>query len=523
MTRLATASVCVLLCALAGTGADPTPVEKQLAVQNAIASARKHLDSQNPTEAVAVLEQAVASADGNKVFLALLREAYVSELYQLGKAPNPDAERLAQTRRRLALLGGAPPAPADAPKPVPAALTAPPTPFTPPDVNPTLVTPIPAPASIESPTGDRLLPSGDTPVSQPFPAPARTTITNAIAAFKKENFAEADRLFGTIGAAKLTPEQKTAWAYCRIKLAADRVNAPACDAGTAAAAAQSVDEALTLITDNAKLLASGRAVLKAAQAKAGSAGPVRQAGGTGAPVVAVGDAIETANFRVVCGSRDLGDTVSKAAEASRKQIFERWSGPPSGVWQPKCEIVVHATADAYAKATGKPAEMTGHATVRITNGRVTERRVDLWADTALVDNALPRELTHVVLTDLFSDKPPPKWALEGMAILAGSPEEIGRYTRTLTRCAREGEVRPLAALFDLNDFPADKITGFYCQSASVVEYLIKLKGERNFKIFLSDAQRYGTSRALERQYGIEGTPALDAAWKRACLEPTRTP
>ena len=133
----------------------------------------------------------------------------------------------------------------------------------------------------------------------------------------------------------------------------------------------------------------------------------------------------------------------------------------------------------------------------------------------------PRELTHVVLADLFADKPPPKWALEGMAILAGSPEEISRYTRTLPRCARDGELRTLAALFDLKDFPADKITGFYCQSVSVTEYLIKLNGERNFKIFLSDAQRYGSAQALKRQYGIDGPPALEAAWKRASVDQAR--
>ena len=122
--------------------------------------------------------------------------------------------------------------------------------------------------------------------------------------------------------------------------------------------------------------------------------------------------------------------------------------------------------------------MTGHATVKLTNGRATERRIDLRADDpAVLTNALPRELTHVVLADLFADKPPPKWALEGMAILAGSPEEISRYTRTLTRCARDSELRPMSALLDLKDFPADKITGFYCQSVSVTEYLIKLSGE----------------------------------------------
>jgi hypothetical protein len=488
MPRLALASVSVLFGALGAFGADPTPVEKQLAVQTAIASARKYLESQMPTEAVAALEKEVANADGSKAFLTLLREAYVSELYQLEKAPNADPERLAQTRRKLALVGGQPPKPAEAP--------APPAPL-PTDPGPSLVAPIVT-----------------APVVEVGPA---DSAADAVAAFKKGYFAEANRLFDTAGAAKLTTEQKTAWAYCRIKLAADRLNAPTCDAAAAAAAAQSVADALELITDNAKLLASGREVLKAAQAKAGNAKAV-------APVVTAGDAIETASFRVSCGNRDLGDAVAKAAEAGRKQIFERWSGPPSGAWQSKCEIVIHATADAYAKATGKPAAMTGHATVRLTNGRVTERRIDLRGDdTALVPNALPRELTHVVLADLFADKPPPKWAQEGMAILAGSPEEISRYTRTLTRCARAGEIFTLAALFDLKDFPADKITGFYCQSASVTEYLIKLNGERNFKIFLSDAQRYGTTQALKRQYGIDGTQVLETAWKRACLEPARGP
>lgn len=511
MPRLVTASVCVLFCTLLAFGSDPTPVEKQLAVQTAMASARKSLDAQMPTEAVAALEKVVANADGNKTFLALLREAYVSELHQLEKAPNPDPELLAKTRRKLVLVGGPPPKPADAPKPVPAALAAPPTPFTAPDFGPTLVTPVPAPA--EAPTGDLLPPNGNAPPT--LPAASRAPTEDAGAAFKKGNFAEADRLFTAAGSAKLTPEQKTAWAYCRIKLAADRVNATTCDPAAAAAAAQSVADALELVTDNAKLLASGREVLKAAQAKAGA---------VKAPApFAAGDAIETASFRVSSANRDLGDAVAKAAEAGRKQIFERWSGPPGGAWQPKCEIVIHATADAYARATGKPAAMTGHATVRLTAGRVTERRIDLRADEAVVANALPRELTHVVLADLFADKPPPKWAEEGMAILAGSPEEISRYTRTLARCAREAEVRTLAALFDLKDFPADKITGFYCQSASVTEYLIKLNGERNFKIFLSDAQRYGTAQALKRQYGIDGPQALEAAWKRACLDSARGP
>ena len=48
-------------------------------------------------------------------------------------------------------------------------------------------------------------------------------------------------------------------------------------------------------------------------------------------------------------------------------------------------------------------------------------------------------------------------------------------------------------------------------------FMVKLNGERNFKIFLSDAQRYGTARALQRQYGIASVQALEAAWKRASV------
>jgi len=236
-----------------------------------------------------------------------------------------------------------------------------------------------------------------------------------------------------------------------------------------------------------------------------------------------GDLLETASFRVrYSGNRELAEAVAKAAENFRKEIFERWSGPPSGSWELKCEIVVHPTAEAYTQATGRPVGSTGTAIVRLTNGRASERRIDLRADDATIaSNALPRELTHIVLADLFPDKPPPKWAEEGMAVLAGTAEEAGRYTNTLRRCARDGEWFGLAQLTELKDFPADKITGFYCESVSLTEYLIHKGGERNFTIFLRDCQRYGTAQSLKRQYGIDGPQALETAWKRSALEVSR--
>lgn len=482
------ALVCLALASVV-SAADPTPVEKQLAVQAAMAAGRKYLDAERPADAVSALEKEVANADGSKAFLDLLREAYLAELYQLEKDATKNADGIAATRRKLFLLGGSKSeAKAEPKKPEP-----PPTaPVVPPSLGPSLVP--------EVTPGE--------PAAPPMPAPQ---VEEATAAFKRGEYAAADSLFAKLGSDKLTQEQKTAWAYSRIKVSADRLNAPNCNSATAAEAARSVADALELIPNNAKLRAVGEQVLKAAQTKAGTA-----------VAVASGDAVETTSFRVRGGSRELATKVAEAAEAQRKAIFERWSGPVGGAWQPKCEIVIHATADDYAKATGQPTARTGHATVKLTNSRATERRLDLRADDAtLVANALPRELTHVVLADMFGDKPPPRWAAEGMAVLACSPEEISRYTRTLTRCARDGELRSVAALFELKDVPAEKLTGFYCQSVSVAEYLIAIKGDKHFKLFVNDVQRYGMPQALKRQYNIDGPAALEAAWKRASVEVAR--
>src|SRR5262249_13119737 len=131
------------------------------------------------------------------------------------------------------------------------------------------------------------------------------------------------------------------------------------------------------------------------------------------------DAIDTPSFRIrFKGTREVAEALAQAAEAQRKAIFERWSGPPAGPWSPRCEIVLHPTAEGYARTAGKPAQATGHAVVRLTNAAVSERTIELRADDpGAVANTLPRELTHVVLADLFPHTPPPKWAEAGMAVL----------------------------------------------------------------------------------------------------------
>jgi hypothetical protein len=328
------------------------------------------------------------------------------------------------------------------------------------------------------------------------------------ALFRAGNYREAAAWYAGVSAADatvLSKEQREAWAFSRIKLASESLGR-----SDAAECVKEVTAALALAPGSSSVQTLGESVLTLAR----RAGPVES------PVVQKSEAVESANFTVKFGAnRELAEKVAAAAEKQRAAIFERWSGPAGKDWSPRCEIVLHATADDYSRATKQPAEGTGHSAVKLAEGKVQDRRIDLRADdeSILVD-ALPRELTHVVLADLFPFTPPPKWAEEAMAVLAASPEEVGRYSRTMTTCARDGKLFTVAALLDMKDWPAaDKITGYCCGSVSLGEYLVKLKGEKHFTTFLRDCQRYGSTSALKRQYDIDSPKSLQDAWLKSAL------
>lgn len=333
--------------------------------------------------------------------------------------------------------------------------------------------------------------------------------------FKAGNYRDAATWYAGVAAADaklLTDKQREAWAFCRVKLAAEALQKPDCDT---AACAKDVAAAMELAPKNTEIQKLGQSVLALTRSRPVAPAPTSVASSAG------GESVETECFTVrFTGSREPAEQVAKQLEASRKAIFERWSGPAGGAWSPRCEVVIHASAEDYSRATNQPVERTGHATVKLAEGKVQERRIDLRADDeGILANSLPRELTHVVLADLFPYTPPPKWAEEGMAVLAGSTEEATRYTKTMVKCAREGKLFTVAALLEMKDYPAaEKFTGFCCGSVSLVEYLVKLKGEKHFTTFLRDCQRYGSASALKRQYDFENHKALQDAWLKSSIK-----
>ncbi len=346
--------------------------------------------------------------------------------------------------------------------------------------------------------------------------PAPDWIRQATAAFNRaktiepSQFLTARDLFGLAfrNKVELSTDQTAAWAYCRLKVAADKLNKSS-DASTAAEVVGEVEAALQQVPTHTALQETGRDVLAIARKRAGNR-----------PIPSARDSQTLGSFQVK-GTTDqaFADKLVKVAEAKRAEIFVRWSGPPGGGWSPVCELVIHANAAAFDEATKLPAGATGRADVKLQDGVAVFRRIDLRADDpTLFDDALPRELTTVILADLFASQAPPKWAELGMAVLAESDMEIGRYLRTLPRCDRTGELPRVENLMKATDIPAKGVTGFYVESVSLVDFLVRWHGEKTFTAFLRDSQRYGAESALKRQYGVKDYRELEDAWRANVLE-----
>jgi hypothetical protein len=318
-------------------------------------------------------------------------------------------------------------------------------------------------------------------------------------------YADAAKYFAAaFRSVEMTTEQQAAWAYCRVRMANEQLAKANGDPRLASDIISEVEEALKLAPQNEKLLATGSAIIQQAKLAGGTAKP------KATPV-----STDTSSFAI-----NGDDALRQKCEEVRRAVFERWAGNVPAAWGPKCEVVLHATGEAFTQATQKPASTRGHATVELSENKVVRRRLDLNMtgdrETLLAD-VLPRELTHMILADLFPTKPPPPWAALGMATYATSLIEQDRYRRTMIR--QKTTLIPLGQLLALLNTPADKLTEYHVESAAIVYYLVKWRGEKEFMLYLSLAGRYGQEAALKQTYGVENIPQLETAWHQAMLAP----
>jgi hypothetical protein len=207
--------------------------------------------------------------------------------------------------------------------------------------------------------------------------------------------------------------------------------------------------------------------------------------------------------------------VAAHCEQWRAKLQRYWCAEEQPAWSPKCEVVVHASGASYLAAVGAGASRTfGSSLIRFGNDKQVARRViDFRGDSPHGIAAVPHEMTHVVVADLLEGRQPPRWADEGMAILADSHEKQMLHERDLTQgLAARGAFR-IHELLTLSTYPhPSRVPAFYGQSASVAACLAKRDDPAKFVEFLRRSLDHGYDRALRDVYHLDNIAELERLW-----------
>jgi hypothetical protein len=226
---------------------------------------------------------------------------------------------------------------------------------------------------------------------------------------------------------------------------------------------------------------------------------------------------ETVNFRLWHQhSHSLAEAVLRTAERTRATQLRKWFGEIGVRWEPKCRIYLYASGEDYGAATGAPVQWGGgHTDIRTADGRVIGRSIHVYgSQTFVLKGVVPHEVTHAVLAGRLGNGRVPRWADEGMAILAEAPAHIAMHLRFLPRWHADDALYPTRTLVEMRDYPEPHALGvFYAQSVSLVEFLTRQKGAERFAAFVRDGERNGYAAALHKHYGWNFAE-LDRRWRQ---------
>jgi len=509
--------------------------QKILAVQKALLEGQDHFKKGNYQAAVFILEAQISSIDGNKEYLQLLHNAYQGHIRDLqAKGLN---DEISKYEKRLQIL--------DSNMAQGAKNLAPPTPPVPASVASPAISLASAISKLAAPTKVTEQPkiAQDTPKvrgkiedaneDNPFSFTntqryhdARLRLDQAEKEFAGKNFRLASKLYEEAYRLepKVMPQSVERWAYCRLYSVVEAMN----QRQNAKLDPQWENEIRVSLSMAPQLQSFGNSLLQNIDLRKQEIGAINPQQ-TNTPVVEVKHTgpyqgnwylAETKNFRVWHHLNQADATqVAKSSEACRAEAGMKWFGSVGNDWTPICEIYLHSTAQEYSKSTGAPAVSPGHTTLKTEGIRVLSRRIDLHTDeTNMMTGVLPHETTHVVLAGRLGDQPVPRWADEGMAVLAEPKNRIQKHLDNLPKHARENTLFHVSRLMQMADYPEPKLVGpFYAQSVSLVDYLTRLKGPQAFSEFMKDGLKNGYESALSRHYAIQSYNDLNQSWWNDCF------
>ena len=149
--------------------------------------------------------------------------------------------------------------------------------------------------------------------------------------------------------------------------------------------------------------------------------------------------------------------------------------------------------------------------------RVVARRINLRADhPQLLTAILPHEVTHVVLADLFTVQQIPRWADEGIAVLAEPHAEQQLRAAELQEPLEAGRVFDLGKLMAMDYPDAKDWSLYYAQSVSLTRFLVEQGPPEQFVQFVRNSQRDGIEGALREHLPNRRIRRASRTMERIC-------
>jgi tetratricopeptide (TPR) repeat protein len=486
-------------------------VANALAVQTALTHAKSHLEHANPKAAVYELEKELARINGNREYLAVLREAYRAHIRELRLANQE--EQAQQYQRRLLILD--PGANLD---PVPKTVVAAPA------AKPIAREPAkPAVTARAQADDDPFQDDGHT-------KQARQLVDKAKEEFTKRHYGVASQLFEQACQTdkNLADGCRDYWAYCKLHQVTERLNEE--NGPVPQGLEQEVRVALAMAPRLEKI---ANELLKKIEERRG------QTNGAAASATAVTavtpqqlphvqvthgaktpegwSLAETTNFRVFhTQSQEVAERAAQILEHTRTRMQQKWFAQAGPKWNPKCDVFLHATGEDYSRNTPVPASSPGHSEIKSEGSRIIVRRIHVHMDVPdALTAVLPHETTHVVLAGGFGTYQVPRWVDEGVAVLTEPREKIEKHLHNLPHFLQERQLFGVKQLVQMEEYPDPRYIGpFYAQSVSLVEFLSRQKTPEVFTQFVYEGLRGGYEPALKRIYGFKDFSELEQRWEQ---------
>ncbi len=222
---------------------------------------------------------------------------------------------------------------------------------------------------------------------------------------------------------------------------------------------------------------------------------------------------ETAHFRILHDQgKKLVNKVGEVAEQTRSLLQRKWFGDDTTDWDGKCAIYLHPDRANYASQT-KMKNTLGHMHTTLDWGGVALRSIHLpVSEASQVSDVLPHEVSHSVMAVRFQGHTP-RWADEGMAMLAETPASIADCVDRLPRYRKDDGLFSLEVLMQTQEPEQYNTMEFYAQSTSLVQFLVAQKDAPTFTKFLRSYISKGAEPALKKYYAINGYGDLEKRWQ----------